>query len=262
MSALTIPLHSQSDRVVPARRGRLLRLELSHSTMIWLLPLLGALFYFDAFRTAAGYPPFWFVRSSVILNDLVPEFSLFAAGVAAWTGSREGRRQTVDLVNIAARPRWATALASLAATTICTLAAFLVCVAVLYGVTANQTIWGGPPWWPVAAGAAVLCVFCALGFAAGVLLPGRFTAPLAALVAFLVLVVGFRVVLNESHPTFALLSPMNSVPHGTQGCSSTTFPTSTSSRSCSSPESPSPSSADSDLQRHRAAGSYGAPQPW
>jgi hypothetical protein len=195
----------------------LLRLELSHSTMIWLLPLLGALFYFDAFRTAAGYPPFWFVRSSVILNDLVPEFSLFAAGVAAWTGSREGRRQTVDLVNIAARPRWATALASLAATTIWTLAAFLVCVAVLYGVTANQTTWGGPPWWPVAAGAAVLCVFCALGFAAGVLLPGRFTAPLAALVAFLVLVVGFRVVLNESHPTFALLSPMNSVPHGDAG---------------------------------------------
>jgi hypothetical protein len=50
-----------------------------------------------------------------------------------------------------------------------------------------------------------------------VLLPGRFTAPLAALAAFLVLIAAFRVVLNESHPTFALLSPMNSVPHGDAG---------------------------------------------
>jgi hypothetical protein len=185
--------------------------------MIWLLPLLGALFYFDPLRKAAGYPPFWFVRSSVIPHELVPDFSLFAAGVAAWTGSREGRRQTVDLVTIAARPRWSTALASFAATTIWILAAFLGCVAVLYGFTATQASWGGPPWWPVATGAAVLCAFCALGFAAGVLLPGRFTAPLAALVTFLVLIVAFRVVLHESHPTFALLSPMNSVPSGDAG---------------------------------------------
>ena len=95
MTSLTIPLRSQSQRVRPTRRARLLRLELRHSTMIWLLPLLGALFYFDAFRTAAGYPPFWFVRSSVILNHMVPDFSLFAAGVAAWTGSRNGRRRSM-----------------------------------------------------------------------------------------------------------------------------------------------------------------------
>jgi len=216
MSSLTLPLRSQSQRRL-AHRAPLLRLELRHSTMIWLLPLLGVLFYFDAFRTAAGYPPFWFVRSSVIPNHLVPDFSPFAAGVAAWTGSRDGRRQTVELATMTARPRWATALASFAATTSWTLAAFLGCVAVLYGYTATQASWGGPPWWPVAAGAAVLCAFCALGFAAGVLLPGRFTAPLVALVPFVVLLVPFRVRLNESHPTFALLSPMNSVPHGDAG---------------------------------------------
>jgi hypothetical protein len=217
MTSITLPLRSESQRVHPTRRARLLRLELRHSTMIWLLPLLGALFYFDPFRTAAGYPPIWFVRSSVILNGLVPDLSLFAAGVAAWTGSREGRRQTADLVTIAARPRWSTALASFGATALWTLAAYLGCVAVLYGFTATQASWGGPPWWPVATGAAVLCAFSALGFAAGLLLPGRFTAPLAALVTFLVLIVAFRVVLNESHPTFALLSPMNSVPYKDDG---------------------------------------------
>lgn len=215
MTSVTVRL--QSQLAGPTRRARLLRLELRHSTMIWLLPLLGALFYFDAFRTAAGYPPFWFVRSSVILNHLVPEFSCFAAGVAAWTGSRDARRRTVELATNAARPRSAIALASFAATTIWTLAAFLGCVAVLYGVTATQTNWGGPPWWPVATGAAVLCTFCALGFAGGVLLPGRFIAPLAALVPFLVLLVPFRMARNESHPTFALLSPMNSVPQGDAG---------------------------------------------
>ena len=217
MTSLTIPLRSRAQQVRPARRAPLLRLELRQSTMIWLLPLLGALFYFDAFRTAMSYPPFWFVRCSVILNHLVPDLSLFATGVAAWAGSREGRRQTVDLVTIAARPRWATALASFAATTIWTLAAFLGSVAVLYGVTATQTSWGGPPWWPVAAGAAVVIAFCALGFAAGMLVPGRFTAPLAALGAFLVLIVALLVVRKESHPSFALLSPMNSVPHGDAG---------------------------------------------
>jgi hypothetical protein len=217
MTSVTVPLRAQSERVSPTRRVRLLRLELRHSVMIWLLPLLGAVFYFDAFHKALGYPPFWFVRSSVILHELVPDVSLFAAGVAAWTGSREGRRETADLVTMAARPRWATALASFAGTTIWTLAAFLGCVAALYGATATQASWGGPPWWPVVTGAAVLFAFCALGFAAGLLLPGRFTAPLAALVTFLLLIVAFRVVLNESHPTFALLSPMNSVPHGDAG---------------------------------------------
>ena len=216
MTSLLVPLRTK-PRARATGGGKLLRLELRHSTMIWLLPLLGALFFFDAFHTAADYPPFWFVRSSVVLDHLVPDFSVFAAGVAVWAGSREGRRQTVELATMAARPRWTTALASFAATTIWTLAAFLACVAVLYGFTATQVSWGGPPWWPVASGAAVLCAFCALGFGAGVVLPGRFTAPLAAIVSFLVLYVAFRVVINESHPTFALLSPMSAVPHGDAG---------------------------------------------
>jgi hypothetical protein len=218
MTPLTVTLRSRPEQQHPNRRARLLRLELRHSTMIWLLPLLGALFYLDPFHKAANYPPFWFVRSSVILNGVVPDFSVFAAGVAAWAGSREARRQVVELTTSAARPRWATALALLSATTTWALAAFFGGVAVLYGFTATQASWGGPPWWPVAAGAAVLCAFCALGFAAGSLVPGRFTAPLAAIVAFLVLIVAFRVVLKDaSHPTFALLSPMNSAPRGDAG---------------------------------------------
>ena len=98
-----------------------------------------------------------------------------------------------DLVAITARPRWARQLAAWAATTCWALAGYLACVAVLYGVTARQGAWGGPLWWPAAVGAASLPAFSALGFAAGALLPSRFTAPLAAVAAFLALALSDRV---------------------------------------------------------------------
>ncbi|MFI5067184.1 MAG: hypothetical protein ACHP9Z_24820, partial [Streptosporangiales bacterium] len=102
-------------------------------------------------------------------------------------GSREARRHVTDLVGITARPRWARLLATWAAATCWALVAYLACVAVLYGVTAHQATWGGPLWWPAAVAAASLPAVSALGFAAGVLVPGRFTAPLIALAAFFAL---------------------------------------------------------------------------
>src|ERR1051326_5841834 len=99
-------------------------------------------------------------------------------------GSRDVRRNTTDLVAITARPRWARQLTTWAATTCWALLAYLACVAVLYGVTARQATGGGPLWWPAAVGAASLPALSALGFAAGTLLPSRFTAPLAAITAF------------------------------------------------------------------------------
>ncbi len=64
---------------------------------------------------------------------------------------------------------------------------YLGCVAILYGVTARQASWGGPLWWPVAVGAASLLALSAAGFAAGTLIPSRFTAPLVAVGAFFAL---------------------------------------------------------------------------
>ena len=92
-------------------------------------------------------------------------------GAAAWMGSREGRRHTADLVTITARPRWARLLAAWAATTCWAMVGYLGCVAVLYGVTAQQAAWGGPLWWPAAVAAASLPALSALGFAAGTLAP-------------------------------------------------------------------------------------------
>jgi hypothetical protein len=170
--------------------ARLLRLELHRNPVPWLLPLLAALFWVSTYRPATAAPALWSIRSAALQSNTVLVFAPLLAGAAAWAGSREGRRDTTDLVGITALPRWAGRIAAWAAVTCWAEAAYLAGVAVLYLDTARQASWGGPLWWPVAVGAAALAACCALGFAAGAALPGRFTAALAAVVVFLVLNLG------------------------------------------------------------------------
>ena len=200
----------------PVPVWRLLRLELRRSPMPWTFPFLAALYVFDPYRTAMQYPAVWTVRASVLPNKLLPDFVVFVVGIAAWVGSRDGRRRTLDLVDTTPRPRWAGQLVAWAATTIWAIAGFLAGVAVLYGVTASQATWGGPPWWPVIVSCAELAVLAALGFAAGALFPGRFTAPLAAVAAFLLCLEGFRNAVGRSS-ALALLSPTTYVPSNDAG---------------------------------------------
>jgi hypothetical protein len=214
MSATARPLPSGAPRVrhLPlAGVGRLLALELRHNVMLWMAPLIALLFYFDAYHIAMGFAALWSLRASVLPSHLLLNCAPFVAGGAAWMSSREGRRHTTDLVAIAARPRWLSQLFSWAATTAWALLIYLGCVAVLYGVTASQATWGGPPWWPVAAGATGVAACSALGFAIGSLLPGRFTAPLVALGALLVLTVGFHLAVGQTKG-YDLISPINQDP--------------------------------------------------
>ena len=190
---------------------RLLWLELRRNAMPWMFPLLAALFVFDPYRTAMSYPPLWDLRASVVVNKLLPDFVAFVAGVAAWMGSRDSRRHTADLVTATARPRWSAWLVTWAATAIWAVILYLCGVAVIYGVTATQATWGHPLWWPVAVGCAELAVLSALGFAAGTFFPGRFTAPLAAVAAFFLSLLGFKSAVSRSS-VYALLSPSTSVP--------------------------------------------------
>jgi hypothetical protein len=174
--------------------ARLLRLELRHNAMLWMMPVAIALFWFTAERKTMAAPPLWNLRAAGMQLSAVVAFASPVAGAAAWMGSREHRRRTTDLVNITARPRPARLLATWAATTCWALVAYLACVAVVYGVTARQAAWGGPLWWPAAVAAATLPALTALGFAAGTLVPGRFTAPLAALAAFFALALSTQLI--------------------------------------------------------------------
>jgi hypothetical protein len=205
-------------RTARFRPGRALRLEIKHSAAVWVLPVLAALFYLNAYRTAAGYPPTWTLRATVITGSNLVFFSVIAAGITAWVATREGRRKTGDLLATTARAAWARQLTVLAATAFWMVLAYLAGVAVIYLQTARQATWGGPPLWPVAVGVAGVAVSCAVGFTSGTLFPGRFTAPVVAVAVFAAWFVGVSAA-NSVNPnnvndlsrlkgTSALLGPL------------------------------------------------------
>ena len=177
-------------RTARFRTVRSLRLEIRHSAVVWVLPVLAALFYVNAYRTAAGYPPTWTLRASVISGANLIFFSVIAAGIAAWVATREGRRKTGDLLATTARAAWARQVTVLAAMAFWMVLAYLAGVAVIYLQTALQATWGGPPLWPVAVGVVGVAASCAVGFTCGTLFPGRFTAPVVAVAVFVAWYVG------------------------------------------------------------------------
>jgi hypothetical protein len=201
----------RARRITRAVPGRLLRLELRRNILPWLLPLIVALFWFDSFRSSLSGPPLWSARSFISLgqgHDVI-DFGPLVAGGAAWAGSREFRRHTTDLVAVTSVPRWAGRLTAWAAIICWTEAAFGVCVGLMFWADAHQGTWGGPPLWPVAAGAAAVAAFATLGFALGALLPGRFTAPLAAFGAFILLVISSHIGFNQRSTSWAEILPVN-----------------------------------------------------
>ncbi|MBV1854434.1 hypothetical protein [Catellatospora tritici] len=167
--------------------GRLLRLELRRSVMLWLLPIIGGLFWLVTYRPAMGHPPLWNIRAMIMQTTASAVFVPAVVGAAAWLGARETRHGIADLLTGTARSRWFRQLVTWSAITAWSLTAYLICVAALYLATARQGAWGGPLWWPAAVGAATLPAFSALGFAAGTLRPSRLTAPLTAVAVFLTL---------------------------------------------------------------------------
>jgi hypothetical protein len=178
---------------------RMLRLELRHNAMALMVPVVAVLFWFTTYRRVMAMPPLWNLRAAGLQMYAVIDFVTPLTGAAAWMGSRESRRRVADAVLITPRARWARLLATWAATTIWALVAYLGCVAVVYGMTAGQVSGGGPLWWPAAVAAASLPAFTALGFAAGVLAPTRFTAPVAAIAAFFVLALSTELIGHSSH---------------------------------------------------------------
>jgi hypothetical protein len=192
MSAVSAPpARPALSRLAPPRPARALWLEFRRSPVPYLLPFLAAFFYYDAVRTADGYPPVWTLRASVV-SHLLFSLSIVGGGLAAWTGAREGRRKTADLLATTPRAAWSRLSVALAGTLCWLLLAFLAFAAVLYIQTALQATGGGPPLWPVFVGAAAVTMSTVAGFTCGALFPGRFTAPLVTLALAVLFEIGFR----------------------------------------------------------------------
>jgi hypothetical protein len=197
--------------------ARIVWLEARHSAFAWAVPLLAVLFVVDPLQAAAHYPALWTLRSSVVLDKFWPVCVPFAAAFSAWAGSREGRRRTDDLLAATARPAWTRQLCSLAGTLAWVLAAFGAGVAVLYVTIARAATWGGPPAWPVAAGAVSLTAVCALAFTLGALFPGRFTTPIVTAGISVLSVAVFSRTVSEGGTSVFALSPDGIVPANDQG---------------------------------------------
>jgi hypothetical protein len=199
-----------ANRSVLRTAARLVRVELRRNAMPWILPLVAALFWFDSYRPSVGASPLYGLRTYWNMGEghTINDFGPFVAGVAAWMGSRDGRRGLDDMVTATSGPRWAAQLATWAATAIWAVAAYLVFVGAMFAWYAHQGVGGTPPWWWVAVGATAVIAFSAVGFAIGVYWPSRFAAAAAAFIAFLVLVLSFQI--GFKHPSgWALILPTN-----------------------------------------------------
>jgi hypothetical protein len=197
MTAASAPVLTRPVRV-RRRAGlatvRLLRLELRHNAMLWILPVPIAVFWFVSYRKIMATPAVWDVRASDFQSGIAADFIVPVVGAAVWMGAREARRHMTDLMTITARSRWARLLVTWVATTFWALTGYGICLAAVYGVTAHEVTWGGPLWWPAAVAAACLPAYCALGFVAGALLPSRLTAPTVAIASFFLLVLSTELI--------------------------------------------------------------------
>src|SRR6204780_5608773 len=106
--------------------------------MLWLLPLIAVVFWFDSYRPSTGQAPLYVLRTfwNMGQGHTIIDFGPWVAGVAAWVGSRDGRRRTADLVTATARPRWTAQLITWAATVIWAVGAYLVFVGVMFAMYA------------------------------------------------------------------------------------------------------------------------------
>jgi hypothetical protein len=212
-SAPVRPWTPRASSAVPLNAVRLLLMELRRNAMPWILPLIAALFWFDSYRPSTGTAPLYGLRTfwNMGQGDTIIDFGPLVAGVAAWMGSRDGRRGLADLVTATVRPRWAAQLATWAATAIWAVAAYLVFVNVMFAMYAHQGVGGTPPWWWVGVGATAVAAFSAVGFAIGAYWPSRFAAPVAAFAGFLAMFLSSQT--GFSHTSgWALILPTNS--HG------------------------------------------------
>jgi hypothetical protein len=205
------PVRYQARAVSPVSVWRLLWLELRRNSMPLVLPLIAAVVWFDSYRLVPTLPPVWNIRTFYYLGQAhtLIDFGPFVAGVAAWMGSRDGRRGMGDLVTATSRPRWVAQLVTWAATACWAVGAYAVFMGALIWATGRGIPWGGPPWWPVVVGAVGVAAFSAAGFAVGAFYPSRFAAPVAAFGAFILLAVSSNIGFSEPSP-WALILPSNS----------------------------------------------------
>src|SRR6516225_4574340 len=88
------PRTPRAASAVPVTAARLLWVELRHNAGPFILPLIAALLWFDSYRPSMTQAPVWALRTfwNMGQGHTIIDFGPCVAVVAAWMGSREGRR--------------------------------------------------------------------------------------------------------------------------------------------------------------------------
>jgi hypothetical protein len=190
--------------------GRLLRIEARRNILLALSPLLVLLAVASPVGRHLAPVALWPDRSTGPQN-LLQGIGPFVTGAAAWMASREHRRGMTDLLASTPRDAWIRSLLTWASTAGWAILFYAAATGALFGLTATQATWGHPIWWPALSGLTTVLACAAIGHAAGRLLPGRFTAPLAAIGVFLLMSIAMATALSGRGGTganFGVLSPL------------------------------------------------------
>lgn len=169
----------------------LLRIEIRHGLALLAAPfvLLAAwwLAWYGIYGTmteAAFTNVYIWEETSRAVKDSILTFGPLVAGISAWTAGRNHWRGMGDLLSTTARPSTRRDFTIWVGATLPFAVAYAL-LAVLLGVpTALNATWGAPIPGYVLVGLVAILMDSALGFAAGYLVPSRFTAPLVAIALY------------------------------------------------------------------------------
>ncbi len=162
----------------------LLRIEARRNLGLWLFPFVVVMIWYLAAQGRAEGIWLW-PDVSLSIESTLAVVGPLAAGLAAWTASRNRRRGIEELLATTPRPaaiRDFTAWAAAATWFVLTYAA---AAGFIHLLAYRDGAWGSPVLWPVLVGFLALITHSALGYTIGCYLPSGFTAPLVAVLLFL-----------------------------------------------------------------------------
>jgi hypothetical protein len=185
----------------------LLRIEARHNPVPLVLPLLAVLLWITPLAQDLAPVGLWLDRS-VDVEGSIQLTGPFAAAAAAWSASREHRRDMTGLRTSTPRNPWAAVVATWLVSLAWMVAFYLGLCAIFLSVTAAQATWGFPQWWPVIDALVALVMCSAAGFALGLWFRTWFVTPLVA-AGTLAVILGVRAAApSERAAGIGLLSPM------------------------------------------------------
>jgi hypothetical protein len=168
----------------------LVRIEFKRNAALWLVPVMLGLIWLVS--QGSGMPDelvLWSNVSAQIGASLIIVGPLIG-GVAAWMATRDRRRRIEELLATTSRPPLARDLSGWTAVAAWGLLAYALVGVYHAAEGAREATWGGPEAAPILVGLVAVVACAALGYAAGVYVPSRFTAALLPIVLFIAAIYG------------------------------------------------------------------------